>query len=354
MPVARQHSDEAQTRFFAEIADCNIKIVVDASDIKEEVLRLVSIFSPVESNNHRLETDCTIYIERHKASSKTWTMPYGALSFEVESGHCYSDGKMCLLRFGDSTVFAESPEAKIITVTYSSSENLTAELPFLIRYSIQLALHRRRRFHLHSAAVVNPVDGQGVLLIGDSGAGKSTLTVQLARAGWDFLSDDVIMLSTSAIGVQAFWCRRFFSLTEKTVQACDVNCEVYSIAQPSARLSSPQPSKQMFMPEDLFGHPPLASCLPNKLFFVSLSHQAESVVRSVTAGEALLKLIKKCAWATHEVPDVARTFIRTLESLVNQCRCYELLSGYDVLEDPNTAARLIAGGETEIANRENV
>ncbi|MCP9493579.1 MAG: hypothetical protein MSG64_03890 [Pyrinomonadaceae bacterium MAG19_C2-C3] len=354
MSVARQHSDEARLRFYARIADCNIKIVADASDVKEEVLRFVSVFSPVESSNSRLETDCTIYIKRYKASSGSWTMPYGASGFEVESGHCYSDGNMCLLKFGDSTVFVERPDAKIVTVIYFPGKDLIAELPFLIRYAIQLALHRRGRFHLHSAAVVNPDDGRGALLIGDSGAGKSTLTVQLARAGWNFLSDDVVVLSTSATGVQTFWCRRFFSLTEKTIQACDVNCDVNSVAQPLGMLASPQLPKRMFMPEDVFGHPPLASCLPNKLFFVSLSHQAGSVVRSLTAGEALLMLIKRCAWATYEVPDVARAFIHTLESLVNQCRCYELSSGYDVLENPDTAVRLIGGSETENANRANV
>lgn len=350
MSVARQHSDEVQPQFYAKIADCNIRIVVDAFDIKEEVFEFISIFSPVENNNNGLKADCTIYFKCYKASSKSWMMPCSALNFEVESGCCYSDGNMCLLKFGNSTVFVESPNAKIITVTYFSGEELTAELPFLIRYSILLALHRRGRFHLHSAAVVNPVDGRGALLIGDSGAGKSTLTVQLARAGWNYLSDDVVVLSTLATGVHAFWRRRFFSLTEKTIQACDVN----NSAQTSEVLTSPQPSKQMFIPEDLFGHPPLASCVPNKLFFVSLSHQARSVVKSLTAGEALLRLIKKCAWATHEVPDVARDFIHTLEGLVNQCRCYELLSGYDVLENPGTAVRLIGGGETEIANRENV
>ncbi len=350
MSVVRQHSDGVQPQFYAKIADCNIKIVADAFEVKEKALKFISVFSTVENNSDGIKTDCTIYIQRHKASSKTRMMPYGALGFDVESGHCYSDGNMCLLRFGDSTVFVESPDAKIITVIYFSDKDLASELPFLIRYAIQLALHRRGRFHLHSAAVVNPVDGQGALLIGDSGAGKSTLTVQLARAGWKYLSDDVVVLSTSATSVQAFWRRRFFSLTEKTIEACDVSI----VPQASTVLTSPQPSKQMFMPEDLFGHPPLASCFPNKLFFVSLSHQAESVVRNLTAGEALLMLIKRCAWATYEVPDVARAFIRTLESLVNQCRCYELSSGYDVLEKPDTAVRLIGGGETENVNRANV
>lgn len=34
------------------------------------------------------------------------------------------------------------------------------------------------------------LDGRGVLLCGDSGAGKSTLTYALARAGWDYVTDD--------------------------------------------------------------------------------------------------------------------------------------------------------------------
>lgn len=41
---------------------------------------------------------------------------------------------------------------------------------------------------LHCACVVK--EGQGILLAGNSGSGKSTLAVAMARAGFDFLSDD--------------------------------------------------------------------------------------------------------------------------------------------------------------------
>lgn len=36
--------------------------------------------------------------------------------------------------------------------------------------------------------------GQGIMLCGDSGAGKSTLSYACARAGWDYISDDMCLL----------------------------------------------------------------------------------------------------------------------------------------------------------------
>ena len=47
---------------------------------------------------------------------------------------------------------------------------------------------------VHAGAVVPP-GGGAWLLVGDSRSGKSTTTAALAAAGWDYLSDDSVMLS---------------------------------------------------------------------------------------------------------------------------------------------------------------
>jgi hypothetical protein len=50
----------------------------------------------------------------------------------------------------------------------------------------------RSHFLAHAGAVAR--DGRGVVLAGDSGHGKTTLVLELARRGWDFLSDEVAAL----------------------------------------------------------------------------------------------------------------------------------------------------------------
>src|SRR5258705_12283229 len=62
-------------------------------------------------------------------------------------------------------------------------------------FAICAALRRYGLFALHSAAVVSPDAKTGVMIIGPSGSGKSTLTMQLAAAGWRYLSDDELLLS---------------------------------------------------------------------------------------------------------------------------------------------------------------
>lgn len=55
---------------------------------------------------------------------------------------------------------------------------------------------------VHAAAVVAP-DGRAWLLAGDSRAGKSSTTAALVAAGWDYLSDDSVVLSPERSGQAA-------------------------------------------------------------------------------------------------------------------------------------------------------
>jgi len=51
---------------------------------------------------------------------------------------------------------------------------------------------------LHAAAVAR--DGDGVVLAGPSGVGKSTLAWELVEQGWDFLSDDIAVITREKSG----------------------------------------------------------------------------------------------------------------------------------------------------------
>lgn len=53
-------------------------------------------------------------------------------------------------------------------------------------------LKRHGLYFAHAAGVA--ADGRAVVLPGSSGSGKSTLSVALARTGWDFMSDDIVLL----------------------------------------------------------------------------------------------------------------------------------------------------------------
>jgi hypothetical protein len=52
-----------------------------------------------------------------------------------------------------------------------------------------------KRYVMHSACV--SLNKKAVLLIGESGVGKSTLSIMLAKAGFDFMGDDLVILENS-------------------------------------------------------------------------------------------------------------------------------------------------------------
>src|SRR5260370_35210004 len=54
------------------------------------------------------------------------------------------------------------------------------------------------------------------MMSGARGSGESTLTVQLASAGWRYLSDDELLLSLCENEVEARSVRRPFASTENT------------------------------------------------------------------------------------------------------------------------------------------
>jgi hypothetical protein len=75
-----------------------------------------------------------------------------------------------------------------------------ADLYSLITVSAALLLVVLGRALVHAAAVVAP-DGGAWLLVGDARSGKSTTCATLASAGWGYLSDDQVVLSSREDGL---------------------------------------------------------------------------------------------------------------------------------------------------------
>src|SRR5262249_9668836 len=134
--------------------------------------------------------------------------------FEVaEGGKCYTDGPDFYLVLGNALVHLQNGSPVIIDV--SLRELPRTGDPMLARatsFAVCAGLRRFGLFDLHSAGVVDPRDGKGVLIVGPSGSGKSTLAVQLATAGWSYLSDDELLLSLVAGTVEARGFRSFFAM----------------------------------------------------------------------------------------------------------------------------------------------
>jgi len=69
---------------------------------------------------------------------------------------------------------------------------------FLLGPVLGALLQLRGQFVLHGAAVA--INGQGILLSGDSGVGKSTLAGMLCKKNYQFLTDELCVISLSSTG----------------------------------------------------------------------------------------------------------------------------------------------------------
>ena len=228
--------------------------------------------------------------------------------FEVaDGGKCYTDGASFFLVLGKALIHLQSGTP--LTIDVSFSELPDARDPMLARatsFAVCAGLRRFGLFDLHSAGVVDPHDGKGVLIVGPSGSGKSTLAVQLATAGWSYLSDDELLLSLVDGAVEARGFRSFFAM------------------------SKGDRFKHCFEPDTVFGAPRTSQVLPGLVLFTRLNDQPESRLSKLTQTETMMHLIRACPWATYDTA-VASANLEVLSALARQAIGFDLAAGRDLL-----------------------
>jgi hypothetical protein len=88
-------------------------------------------------------------------------------------------------------------EAHLEVPAAHDAERTAWDLHSMLTLSSALLSGRLGNALVHAAAIEDPA-GRGWLLVGDTHAGKTTTTLNLIRAGWNFLSDDQVVLSPNA------------------------------------------------------------------------------------------------------------------------------------------------------------
>ncbi|HET7286051.1 MAG TPA: hypothetical protein VFI71_01230, partial [Pyrinomonadaceae bacterium] len=124
-------------------------------------------------------------------------IPDNLNQFEAAGGgRCYiGDGEL-YVALQDSLVHLKETRPVAVNVWFAQLPVPNNPLPATVTsFAVCAALRRFGMFDMHSAGVVEPRSEKGVLIVGPSGSGKSTLALQLALAGWAYLSDDELLLS---------------------------------------------------------------------------------------------------------------------------------------------------------------
>ncbi|HET7112814.1 MAG TPA: hypothetical protein VFI57_04185, partial [Pyrinomonadaceae bacterium] len=206
-----------------------------------------------------------------------------------------------------------------------------AQLARVTSFAVCAALRRFGLFDLHSAGVVEPVSGAGVLIIGPSGSGKSTLTFQLATAGWPYLSDDEVLLSVNEGQVEARGFRSFFAMRE------------VAGAAPNARFALEDERvgfKNVFEPTAVFSSERVSEVVPLWLLFTAISGKTQTQLLPLTQAETMTRLIRCCPWATYDTA-IAAANLELLSRLARQVKAFALAAGTDLLQ-PTRAAELLS------------
>jgi energy-coupling factor transporter ATP-binding protein EcfA2 len=105
------------------------------------------------------------------------------------------DGETFLLRVPRLARFLISGGSDICVELESGATARDAS-GFVLGTSIGILLHQRGALVLHGSAVAK--DGRAAAICGHSGAGKSTLAAALCRAGLEFVTDDICVVSLDA------------------------------------------------------------------------------------------------------------------------------------------------------------
>lgn len=282
--------------------------------------------------NGRASQDVTIKI---RCGESPPPVPEGFTAFEIAlGGICHTDGRTFHLAFNGSSIIIGSGRPSYVDVWIRERYDVGSKfLSQIISQSFSAALRRCGLFELHSAGVVAPGHNKAVLIAGSSGSGKSTLTLQLAARGWNYLSDDTVLLEQGRHGIEVHALRRFFALTEQTIEAVQLPGLV---SRASGLL------KERVTPRDLFPQGQIQRCRPGTIFFTMLTGVAESRVMRLTAAEAMTRLIRLCPWAAYDKPTAGK-HLRVMAALARDCVAFDFHAGTDVLKAQSRAADLLAG-----------
>jgi hypothetical protein len=191
-------------------------------------------------------------------------------------------------------------------------------------------------YELHAAGVVAP-SGEGVLIIGPSGSGKSNLAAQLASAGWQYLSDDSLLLFRRDEAVHTHALRRMFALTDEIFSATGV------AASDSIEISiAPfDPFKKRFEPAPVFPGQFVQSCTPRKILFSRIEPAPSSRLQLLNRAETMARLIRMCPWACFDKMTAA-AHLEVLGELARQADGFELYAGADLLHSERASEFLLS------------
>jgi hypothetical protein len=160
--------------------------------------------------------------------------------------------------------------------------------------------------------------------------------MQLAASGWQYLSDDTLLLSGGAHDVEAWALRRVFAVTEPTLAASKLE----GLDSLTTRPVPFDRHKRRFEPEELFPGGFAEACAPRALVFPVVTREPSTRAERLSQPATMARLLNMCPWSCYD-PPVAREHLGLLSRLARQGVAFDLFAGRDMLGDfEKTAAHV--------------
>jgi len=185
---------------------------------------------------------------------------------------------------------------------------------------------------LHAAVLVR--DGRGVLLLAESDAGKSTTAYQLVRQGWQFVSDDSVLLRETNHGIEALSMRPHFCLDAGSERHFP---ELGGHDWPEMVRDE---IKWRVDVERLYPGRFVPSCQPQAIVMPAISDAAQSRLTPVPAQTLIPALLQQSGFRLTAGSERAGRHFQLIGTLLRQCAAYRFCGGRDVLEDGGRVRRL--------------
>ena len=192
-------------------------------------------------------------------------------------------------------------------------------------------LKRHGRYSFHAAALAR--DGKGLLFPAVSGSGKSTLTLALARAGFDFLTDDLPFLRWEGEELRVLAFPDEADITDDTLRLFP---EVsHLLSQP---LRPDWRKRQVPVPE-FFPTRIVDECAPAAIVFPRYAGTESSTLTRISEQEAFFEL------ASNVIPTETVTSQRHMDvigALARRVPCYRMQTGRNFHQLADLLGELLA------------
>ena len=186
------------------------------------------------------------------------------------------------------------------------------------------------RFYLHAAGLCH--NGIGYLISGDGGCGKTTSALNLVRSGFDYVSDDSLLMDARHGTIRVYpWYRDFHLSPDLCRRYGELNC-LTAECQSGGDKISVDVSQYL---QGSYRH----WIDPDVIIFPRIQPIPTSLLSSLSPTDMFTRLMKQIFLASD--PDTAERQLETIKTLVRQTSGFELLGGRDLLEDPDKLVSLI-------------